>query len=522
VWDVEKDVQLARVSTIQTRSVTPHLSPDGKVLAARGPYTGAAGPDGTNPGAALQLWAVSTGEPIATIPDAFTGYGATLAFSADGRTVATTCQGSGVVQLWDAATGRPGLKLLGRSQQGSAVAFSPDGKTLATLGQNGGIDRWALPDGKPLTPTALAAADLKTFGGNPQAEGLAFADDERVVAWGSAWALQVAVVWEAPNGKPLTPPDGHLGTIAGVQFTADGKGVITAGMDRRVLRWDVATGRPTVVGARLARGRSWNTHLAPGGVRAIEEGSVYDPATGEELFALPGSYAVPSADFRRAAGFHYAPEYKADSAWFDVWDLEGPRRLARLAAPAARLAGGAAAAFSPDNARLVTAVQLPQTAPEEWTPLIVTGWDAATGKKLGEFRESMPNSRRFLDNQTHVAAGDGARAVVASTDGKLWVADYEKGVRGETLAEVDRPGQRFVRPAFSPDGKTFAVGAPVGAGLEHGVRVYDWPGGKLRGTFAGHRGRVTALAFAPDGSALASASADGTVLVWDLAAVGKK
>ncbi len=201
-----------------------------------------------------------------------------------------------------------------------------------------------------------------------------------------------------------------------------------------------------------------------------------------------------------------------------MWDPERSRRPARLAAPGARLAGGAAAAFSPDDKRLVTAVQIAQTAPEQWTPLIVTGWDAMTGKKLGEFRESMPNSRRSQDGQMHLVAGDSARAVVASTDGKLWVADYEKGVRGETRAELDRPGQRFVRPTFSPDGKAFAVGAPVGAGLEHGVRVDDWPAGKLRHTFAGHRGRVTALAFAPDGKALASGSADGTVLVWDLAA----
>jgi WD40 repeat protein len=178
--------------------------------------------------------------------------------------------------------------------------------------------------------------------------------------------------------------------------------------------------------------------------------------------------------------------------------------------------------FSPDNARMVSAVGLTRQKPDEPETVLVTGWDLATGKKLGELRElTGAIGWRHEDGRTHVATGDTSGAVVATVDGKLWAVDYERGTRGATLAEVDRPRQRFVFPTFSPDGKMFAVGRPIGAGLEHGVAVYDWPGGKLLHTFAGHTGQITGLAFAPDGKSLASGSTDGTVLVWDLAAVGK-
>src|SRR5262249_48690664 len=50
------------------------------------------------------------------------------------------------------------------------------------------------------------------------------------------------------------------------------------------------------------------------------------------------------------------------------------------------------------------------------------------------------------------------------------------------------------------------------------VRLWDigTPGAPLlTGTFGGHRDPVQAIAFAPDGSRLASASQDGTIGVWD-------
>jgi WD40 repeat protein len=525
VWDVEKNQQLARVPVRTTRSALL-LSPDGTTLATFGFHEARnSAPDEVNPGSALLLWDVATGKLRATIPDAFTNFshGSTVAFSPDGKTLATTEASGGMIRLWEATTGKAGPVLLARAEQGIRLAFSPDGKTLASLGHKGAIERWALPDGRPLKQTTFSPTDLMTFGMHPWTLGLAFADNERVVVWGAL--RQTMLLWEAPSGKLFPPVAGHLGGINGVRFTADSKGVVTIGEDLRVLRWDPGTGKHSAVAGVSPQERSPYTRLAPGGTRAMRWGTFCDLTTGEELFALPGNAPMPSDDYRRAATFRVpSPSAtKPTPIGCEVWDLENRRRLARLELPPAPESSMAqcSAAFSPDNGRLVTMVQSHERPGGGGMTLTLTGWEVATGKKLAELREPMPVLDRFEDSRVYAAVVDNSTMVLTTADGKLWVADFEKGTRRETLGEHTRLAHRFTHPTFSPDRKLFAVGVPVDRGLAYGVRVYSWPGGKALHTFTGHRAPITALSFSADGKTLASGSADTTVLLWDLSAIEK-
>jgi WD40 repeat protein/serine/threonine protein kinase len=69
---------------------------------------------------------------------------------------------------------------------------------------------------------------------------------------------------------------------------------------------------------------------------------------------------------------------------------------------------------------------------------------------------------------------------------------------------------RVTSVAFSPDGKRLAS-----ASSDSVVKVWDGASGRELRTLRGHTGEIWSVAFSPDGERLASASWDHTVKVWD-------
>jgi WD40 repeat protein/serine/threonine protein kinase len=70
--------------------------------------------------------------------------------------------------------------------------------------------------------------------------------------------------------------------------------------------------------------------------------------------------------------------------------------------------------------------------------------------------------------------------------------------------------------AFAPDGQRLVTGGTDGT-----ARVWDAATGRQLFCLSDHRSRITAVAFAPDGQWLVTGSTDGTARVWD-AAAGRK
>jgi WD40 repeat protein len=64
--------------------------------------------------------------------------------------------------------------------------------------------------------------------------------------------------------------------------------------------------------------------------------------------------------------------------------------------------------------------------------------------------------------------------------------------------------------AFSPDGRTLAIGHDSGA-----VTLHDMPGAQERTVLYGHSNAVRSLSFSPDGRSLVSAGQDSLVMSWD-------
>jgi WD40 repeat protein len=139
--------------------------------------------------------------------------------------------------------------------------------------------------------------------------------------------------------------------------------------------------------------------------------------------------------------------------------------------------------------------------PIPWTS-VLRFYDVATGKK---FRQTL--------------AGFGISACVFSPDGRSLATVNRNNTLSlwETTTGKERgklPGGSVL--AFSPDGKTLAVGS--GSVL----KLVNLLSAKVTAEFRGHQSNITTVAFAPDGQRVVSGSSDTTLLVWDVTkAAGK-
>lgn len=113
-------------------------------------------------------------------------------------------------------------------------------------------------------------------------------------------------------------------------------------------------------------------------------------------------------------------------------------------------------------------------------------------------------------------SADGKMLASVGYDKSVRVWDLTKGKQSAELTSTDVSEGYSV--AFSPDGKTLAVGT----GYPYVVRLWDLAKNKKTADLKGHRSYVRGVAFSPDGKTIISASSDSDLRTWDVAGANEK
>jgi WD40 repeat protein len=193
-----------------------------------------------------------------------------------------------------------------------------------------------------------------------------------------------------------------------------------------------------------------------------------------------------------------------DFEWRYLW------RLSRGATPALRVVEGfrgtlLGTAFSEDGKTL--------TAVDRTGLLKVI--DANTGGERirVDLRNTVPSDppRQWTASCTAFSA-DGKMVALGTDEHGLVLCEVATGKEQRRV----KMSEGIVRAlAFSANGKSLAVG--IGAGPQSGtIKLFSDVGAAEPQSLYGNEKDVVSLAFAPDGSSLASASLDGTDRVWDM------
>jgi hypothetical protein len=160
-------------------------------------------------GETVKLFDITNGNEIRTMPVG--GSVNVIAFSPDGKTIASSGSSLGSVIIWDAQTGEKLKTLSGHTSFLTALAFSPDSQTLASGSWDKTIMLWNPTNGSQLR-VITGHTDFITC--------ITFSPNGQLLASGS-WDLTIKL-WNVQTGQQLNSLTGHSSRVEAVAFSPDG------------------------------------------------------------------------------------------------------------------------------------------------------------------------------------------------------------------------------------------------------------------------------------------------------------
>ena len=453
----------------------------------------------------IQMWNADTGSHLLSL----TGHSQrikSLALSPDGKTLASCDYES--IHLWDVdtATRRATFKAPGTGF--SVLAFSPNGKLLASGCSDGSVRLWnATAEQRGLGGKVgqyLSTLMLKKH--KNEVSALAFSPDGKMLLSGSDDGTIRA--WDSITGRQQFACPGHTSEISGLAVSDGGKALVSVhSWENQLLRWDINVGHH--LSGYYFRNKKPKAISSDGKILAIKDWNakntikLWNPSKKRIKATLKGHEdspaKIPNFEFSLDGNKLATTDSQQEISLIHLWNISNQsqpflKRLflnSKTVRPIYTLKGaGFVLRFSPNGKMLASGS----------SDGIIRLWDVESGSSRFTLTGHKQTIRAlaFSPDGKILASGENYRTIY------LWDVTIGQQITNSQTAET----AKILR--FSPDGKIVVSGTHSGK-----IQLLDAHTLRLLSTHIGHTSWVNALVFIEDGKTLASASRDGTILLWD-------
>jgi RNA polymerase sigma factor (sigma-70 family) len=386
-------------------------------------------------------------------------------------------------RVWN-LDGKEQAPLEGHKEWARELAFSPDGKMLYSGGNDSFVLERSWPSGKVLRTIDLGRKGISQLAVSGDGERLEI----------QFWGEKAISFFDLETGKRIPEAvDGHRAPIYGIACAPDGS-LVSFGCDATVRTWDLKTGKAAAQFKVELDLNAGGFALSADGKRVavpkcdIDGIHIYERATGKLLTTIAADHwSMKKLAFSPDGRFLSA--INTDAGVAQVWAIDTGKQVLKFQAKEVGY-GSTAGAFSPDGR---------------------------------VFAFSDGGLARFWNTETWKEEGGIACycnfGMAFSPDGRMLATASIEGVR---IFEVASQREReYIRPngGYPLGGLQFSKSGRYLAWVNDRAKAFvlDVRTGVVRGPFAGHDESISDFVFTSDEKALATSSADSTILIWDLA-----
>ena len=411
----------------------------------------------------IWIYDVNTGEEKDLLRGAMGGANA-IEYSGNGHILAAAHENR-TVYLWDNVSGNI-HGLVGHTGDIQAIAFSSDDGMVASGGRDNTIRIWD-----------VHAKKLRLIlpGYDSAVSTLMFSSNGRMLAGGSKDGT--ILVWDTGTGAQIYNFDKHTESVSGLIFLGGDRTLISSSLDGTFRLWDLVTPDSSSVLSQQHGVPIYAVAFASNATSLDTDTYTFASGSTDKLIRMWNTETDPLVDM-----FKQDPDLVLDGHNDSVRKVK----------------------LSPDGSTLASA-SLDGT---------VRIWDTA----LKRHRFTIPAHTGTVKALAYTA-DNRIYACGTGLDGKLRLWDAGTGV---ILSVMQEHTGLTETAAFSWDGKTLAS-----AGLEDGkiflsdvetalVNNGSWSASSLQKTLIGNSKGITALAFSPAGTTLASGGLDGKIHLLDI------